>query len=209
LARARESGGRADETAAGFAGDTTITAKRAVFWLVAFDGKTDEGLGFNGKLDLPAAAVNQSASGDDASTGLFNDLDGFLGRAAGGPDVFDHENVLIGPQIKTAAQRHDAAGIALDKKRRDAATVATLWLGQGASYFLADDYAAEGWRNHSLDVSIGEEGSEGAAELFCVAGILEHQGALDVSAAVQTAGELEVAVANSTNGFEEFEQFLG
>src|SRR5216684_2832667 len=105
----------AHEVAAGLDGRAAFAAKRAIFGLVARDGEIEQSLTLHGKLDFAAAAVDERSGTHDAAPGFFNNLDGFKGRAAGGPNVFNNENMLIGQQIETATQGHRAAGIALDK----------------------------------------------------------------------------------------------
>ena len=89
-----------EETAAGTHGRAACAAEGTVGGLVAFGLELDQGFGAHGELEPAAAAVNQRAGGHHAPAGLLNDADGFTRGAAGGPDVFDHQDVLVGSTSK-------------------------------------------------------------------------------------------------------------
>ncbi len=110
----------AGEAAAGFYGGAAFSALRTVFRLVGRDGEPEQGLGFDGKFDFAAAAVDERANGNDAAAGFFNDLDGVERGAAGGPDVFDHQHFFTGFEREAAPQTQTAAGVALDENGGDA-----------------------------------------------------------------------------------------
>jgi hypothetical protein len=187
---------------------TALAAERAVVGFVAVDFQLDEGVRFHGKLDGAPAAVDQGACGDYASAGFLDDVDGFFGGTASGPDVFDDQDVLIGLQRESAAKGHGAAAIALDKQSGNAAAEGVFGMREGASDFLPDDDAAERRGDHRVDTRIRKQSGESLAELLGETGILQDQGALDISVAVAPAGEFEVAVADGAGEFKGVEELF-
>jgi hypothetical protein len=181
---------------------TTLAAKRAIVGFVAVDFQLDEGIGLHGKLDGPPTAVDQGACGDYASAGFLDDVDGFFGGAAGGPDVFDDQDVLIGLQREAAAKSHGAAAIALGEESRNAAAEGVFGIRKGASDFLPDDDAAKRWGDYRVDTRIRKQSGESLAELLGETGILQDQGALHISVAVASAREFEVPAADGAGEFE-------
>jgi|SRR5271156_6170414 hypothetical protein len=149
---ARKAGARARGRAAG-------VALRAIVGLEAGDFHFEQGAGGDVELEASAAAVNDGASGYGEAAFLFYDADGFARGAARGPDIFDHQDAFAGLQLEAATQRHLAGAIAFDENRAD---------GERASYFVADDQAAESWRDDAGHGVIFEAFGEGAAELFGV-----------------------------------------
>ncbi len=116
--------------------------------------------------------------------------------------------MLIGAQRKSAAQTHDAGGIAFGKNGGNAAAAAALRLGQGARDFLADDDAAERRRHHRFDGGVRKKRSQRAAQFFRGTRILQDERALYVRPAVQAAGELKMAVPDGAGGLEHAQQFF-
>ena len=82
---------------------------------------------------------------------------------------------------------------------------------EGAGDFVSDDQSAhgggddDGWR---FSRDFGEGGGEGPAERLGVIGVGQDDGALEVSGAVETAGEAEMALEVSAGGLEQIEDFL-
>jgi hypothetical protein len=191
----------AHEAAAGLSGRAAFAAKRAIFRLVARDGKIEQSLILHGELNSSPAAVDERSGTHDPASCLFDNPHSFQCRAPGSPNVFNDEDVLVWTQREPAAQGHRAAGIALNENSGDTADT-SFHFRQSAGYFVADDNAAKRWGNYGVDVRIRKEGGEGTTEPFRVVRILQRQGALRVSAAVQTAAELEMAVADGSRGFK-------
>src|SRR5712691_3967346 len=84
----------AEVAAAGAYGDHARTAQRTVGGVVAFHLDFNQGFGAHRQLQAAAAAVDQRAGSHDAPAGLFDNPDGLVGRAAGGPHIFNHQYVL-------------------------------------------------------------------------------------------------------------------
>src|SRR5229473_4402084 len=207
-ARNYRSGGGADVAAARLDGGAAVAAQRAIFDLVTGYRQIQQGAGFHGKFDFAATAIDQRSGSHHAPASFLNHLNRLLRGAAGGPYVFNHQNVLIGAQRKSAAQTHDSGGIAFGKNSGNAAAAAALWLGQGARDFLADDDAAERRRHHRFDGGVRKKRSQRAAQFFRRTRILQDKRALYVRPAVQAAGELEMAVPDGAGGLEQAQQFF-
>ena len=205
--RGRKLGRGAEEAAAGADGRGAGAAEGAVGGGVGFDFEFDKGFGADGKLEAAITAVNEGAGGDDAAAFFFDHTDGFIGGAAGGPDVFNDEDTLAGRKAEAAAEGEMAAGIALDEEGP--------WLSstgareQGAGDFVSDDDAAQGRGDDAVELEIVEFSGKGAGKLFSVARVLKDKGALDVSGAVQAGRKLEMAMANGVNRLEKANDLFG
>lgn len=199
--------GGADVPAARLDGGAAIAAQRAFVGFVAGDGQIQKGAGFHREFDFAPATVNQRSGSHHAPARLLHHLNRLLRGAPGGPYVFNHQNVLVGPQRKSAAQAHDPGGIAFGKNGRNAAAAA-LWLRQGPRYFLADNDAAERGRYHRSDDGVREKRGQRAPQLFRIARILQDERALHVGAAVQAAGKLKMAVPDGAGSLEHAQQFF-
>jgi hypothetical protein len=201
-------GGGADEAATGFDGKAALTAKGAIFGLEAVDFHLNEGVRFHGKFDGAAAAVNQRTRGHDASSSFLNYVNGFFGGTAGGPDILDDEDVLIGAKGKATAQGHDAVLIALNEQGRDATAERVVCCRERAGNLLANNHAAECGRNDRVDAGIREQLRQGLTKFFGKPGILQHQGALDVGVAMKAAGELKMTVPNGAGALKQLKELF-
>src|ERR1700719_638926 len=105
--------------------------------------------------------------------------------------------MLVRTQAKSTAQAHSPGGVALGKNCRDAAAAAAFCFGQGTRDFLPDDDTTERRRHNRFDDGVREKRRESSTELFRIARILQRQRALHVRPAVQSAGQLEMSVADS------------
>ena len=130
---------------------------------------------------------------------LADDADGFARRAAGGPDVFDHEDAFARLDFEAAAKRHLAGAVTLHENCADA---------KAASDFVADDQSAESRRDDAIDREVFEFCGQVAAESFGVLRVLKHERALNIGAAVAAAGKLEVAGAHRAHVFEQLHHFF-
>jgi hypothetical protein len=189
----------AGEAGAWAGGHAAGAALGAFVGLVAGDVEFDQGAGRDVEFNGAAAAIDQRPCGYGEAAFLFDDADGFARGAASGPDVFDYEDALAGRQFEASTEGHLAGAVAFDEESANA---------EGAGDFVSDDYAAEGGRHHTSKFVIAENFGEGAAEGVGVLRELEHEGALDVGAAVTAAGEFEVALADGAYFFEEFQDFI-
>src|SRR5260370_27133410 len=111
------SGRGAEEAAARTNGSAPGTAQRTVVGFVTVNLKIQQGLGGDRKFNSSAAAVNQSAHANDASTHFFDDAHGLECRASCGPNIFDDENMLVGLHLKSAPKGESAGLVALDEHR--------------------------------------------------------------------------------------------
>src|SRR5260370_27939277 len=111
------SGRGAEEAAARTNGSAPGTAQRTVVGFVTVNLKVQQGLGGDRKFNSSAAAVNQSAHANDASTRFFNDAHGLERRAAGGPNIFDDEDMLVVLHLKPAPKGESAGRVALHEHR--------------------------------------------------------------------------------------------
>jgi hypothetical protein len=170
---------RAGEAGAGASGHAAGAAEWAIIRLVAGNVQFEEGAGGDVEFEAAAAAVNDGSGGYREAAFLFDNADGFARRAAGGPNVFDHQNAFTGFQFESAAQSHLAGAVAFDEQRANA---------QSASYFVADDDAAECGRNDASDGVVLEAIRERLAQLIGALGMLEDESALDVGGAVASTG---------------------
>jgi hypothetical protein len=189
----------AGETGAGTSGQAAGAAERAIVGLVAGDVQFQECAGGDVEFEAATAAVYDGSGGDGEAAFLFDDADGFARGATSGPHVFDYQNALAGFEFESTAQGHLAGAVAFDEQRANA---------QSASYFVADDDAAEGRRNNASDGVILEAIRERLAQLIGALGMLEDESALDVGGAVASTGKLKVAGADGAYLFEELENFV-
>src|SRR5579859_38341 len=109
------------KAAAGLHGDAALAAQRTFLRLIAGNGQVEQRLGLDREFDFAAAAVNERTRGNNAPACFFNDLDGFQRGATRRPNIFNHKNVLVRLQRKSAAKSHRAAGVALDEHGRHSA----------------------------------------------------------------------------------------
>src|SRR5260370_549052 len=128
-ARNYRSGGGADVAAARLDGGAAVAAQRAIFDLVTGYRQIQQGAGFHGEFAFAPAAIDQRAGGHHASASFLDNLNRLQRGAAGGPHVFNHQNVLIRAQCKSAAQTHDSGGIAFGENGGDSAAAGAplLW----------------------------------------------------------------------------------
>src|SRR5215475_12107826 len=129
----------ANKSAAGLYRSAAFAAKRTIIGLETRDWQIQKRLRFHRKFDFAAATIDQSSSGNDAASCFFDNVDRFQSRAACSPNVFNHEHALARLQLKSAAQTHIPACIALGKHRRRSASHRTSWFRKSASHFLPDD----------------------------------------------------------------------
>jgi len=198
----------ADEPAAGLDGHVALAAEGAVLRFVAIDFELDEGVRFDGKFDLAAAAVDERACGDHTAAGLLDDVDGFFGRSARGPDVLDDEDMLIGLDRESAAQGHDAVAVPLDEQGRNATMNRVIWRGKGARDLLPDHYATHGRGDDNVNARVGKQGGECLTQLFCKTRVLQHERTLNVGVAVASAGEFKMAMADGASGLKKWKEFF-
>src|SRR5579863_8693077 len=120
---------RSRKAAAWLNSSATLAAQRAIVRFIARNGKVQQGLRLHREFDFPAAAVNQCTGSNDSSSSLFDHLNRFERRATRCPNIFYHQNMLIGLQRKSAPQSHRAASIALNEYRwhSPADTSLRLW----------------------------------------------------------------------------------
>ena len=185
----------AGEAGAWAGGHASGAALGAFVGFVAGDVEFEESARRDVEFQTAAAAIDQRASSNREAALLLDDADGFARGAAGGPDIFDHENALAGFQFEAAAEGHLAGTVAFDEEGADA---------EGAGDFVSDNYAAECGRYDTCDGVVAENFREGAAQGFGVLRELEYERALDVCAAVTAAGKFEVALADGAYLLEEF-----
>src|SRR5271154_2314160 len=154
----RDSRSRTHEAAAWFDGGAALEAQRTILWLVTRNRQIEQRLALNREFNLAAAAVDQGSGGDDAPSGFLDDLDGLQRGAAGGPDIFDDQDMLVGLDGKAPSQGHGAAGVAFCENRRHSSARGALRFRQGACNFLAYNYSPERRRNDRCNEGIGEQG---------------------------------------------------
>src|SRR5215470_1215143 len=92
----------AHKTAARLHRGRTFAAQRAFIGLIAGDREIQQRLRLDGKVDAAPASINQSSNRNYAPAGFLDYSNRFLRRAAGCPDIFDHQHVLVGTQSKAA-----------------------------------------------------------------------------------------------------------
>jgi hypothetical protein len=174
---------------------TSLAAHRAIVFLVILDRKFEQSVRFHRELDLPTAAIDQSAGGNYTTSGLFDHANRFLRGSARGPHVLYHQNVLPWLQSKSSPHGHRPAAIALHEHCRYASRKRIFSRGQGTRDLLPDDYATKRRRHNGVDLGIRKERGQGMSKPFGEAWILQYKGALHIRAAVKTAGQLKVAMA--------------
>ena len=185
-----------------------MATERAIFGLVAINFELDESVGLDRKFDGTATAIDERSSSNDAATRFLDNVNGFFGGPACGPNILNDEDVLVRLNGKAATKGHDAAAVSFDEKSGDTSTDSVVRRRQGTGHLLADDHAAEGGGDHEVDASVRKKSGESVTEFFGEAGVLENESALNVGVAVTAAGKLEVAVADGPGGFEETEQMF-
>ena len=153
---------------------------------------------------MAAAAVDDRAGGNDPGAGAAEALDHFSGAAAGGDHVLDHHDRLSRFDRETAPQNHLPRGFALGEDGAGA---------KSARHFVANDDAAQRGRSHGFHREARNEraqrGREQRAEMLSVLGMLEHQRALQVLAAVQTAGQAEMPAQIRAGLVEQIQNWVG
>lgn len=166
--------------------------------------KGGQGEARDADFGLAAAAVDDGSGREHLAAGLGEQIDHFASAAAGGDDILYDDGGLAGFDGETAAERHPAAGaVALGEQE---------WHPEGTGYFVADDQSAHGGGNHQIDGRAGETAQrrgEFATEALGMVGEAENPGALQVFAAVEAAGETEVAAEVGARLFEESEDAVG
>ena len=189
----------AGEAGTGARGQATGAALGAFVGFVAGYVQLHEGARGDIEFEAAAAAVDQGARGDGESAFLLDHADRLARGTAGGPDVLDDEDAFTGLQLEAAAKGHLAGTVAFDEEGADS---------ERARHFVADDHAAESRRDDARDGMISKNFRQCAAERFGVLGKLQHERTLDVRGAVASAGELEVALADGADLFENLENFV-
>ena len=136
-----------------------------------------------------AAAVDDGAGSQDLAASRAQNLDNVGGAAAGGDHVFHHHRRFAGRHFETPAQRHlSGGGIAFREEEARS---------QRARHLMADDEAAQGWGDDQVDFPGRQRADflgQRPAQPFRGGRMLQHQRALQVLGAVQTAGKAEVAL---------------
>jgi hypothetical protein len=203
---ASQSGAR--ESAAGLYGGAALAAERTILRFVFGDRQVQQSLRFDPELERAAAAVDQSTGSDDSPAGFFDDLNGFLCRTSGRPDILDHKNVLILLEREPTAQSHGAAGVALGENGRHSPARGPLWFWQGPRDFLPDNHSAQSRRNNGSDDRVGKKSGQRVAKFLGEARILQDKRTLHISRAMQTAGKLKMAVPDGSGGLKHAQQFF-
>src|SRR6266849_8226784 len=126
----------AHKAASRFDRGASLPTKRTIVFLVVGNGKLDERLSFNFKINLSAASVNQRAGGNNARPSLLDDADCFQRRATCRPNVFDHQNVLLRLQREASPHGHHAASVALHNKSGHSRSLRSFWFRQRARDLL-------------------------------------------------------------------------
>src|SRR5215470_8442930 len=132
----------AHKAAAGLYRSAAFAAKWAIFGFIARNRQIQQCLRLDRKFDFAPATINQRSGCNDATSRFFNNVDRFQSRATCGPNVFNHKHALARLQLKSAAQTHIPARIALGKHCRRSAPHRTSWFRKSASHFLPDDEAS-------------------------------------------------------------------
>src|SRR5580700_817126 len=189
----------AGEAGAGARGHAAGAALGAFVGLEAGYVQFNERAGGDIEFEAPAAAVDQGAGCDGEAAFLLDDANRFARGTACGPNVLDDEDAFAGLQLEAAAEGHLAGAVALDEERADT---------ESACHFMSNDHAAESGRNDARHGMIAENFRERAAQRFGVRRKLQHERALDIRGAVASAGELEVALADGADLFEQLENFF-
>src|SRR5712691_3425589 len=153
------SGCGAKEPAARTNGSAPGTAERTVIGFVTVNLEVQQGLGGDRKFNSSAAAVNQSAHANDASTRFFDDAHGLERRASCGPNIFDDEDMLVGLNLKSAPKGESAGLVALDEHR---ARSSGRRAGQRARHFLPQDQATQRGRRNAIHPQVVKFGGQSA-----------------------------------------------
>jgi hypothetical protein len=189
----------AEKVAAGLRRDAAGATKRTVIRLETGDLEFEERLRGDIQFQASAAAVNQGASGDHQAARLFDNADRLSCGAARRPDIFNDENSLAGPDLEAAAQDHLSGPVALRKKGSHS---------EGSCDLVTNQDSAERRRGNTIHGEIVKLGGQGATQVLSMLGILQNEGALNVSAAVPAAGKFEVTLPNRSNFVQELEQIF-
>jgi hypothetical protein len=184
----------AEVAGTGSCGQATGVTERTIVGFVAGDLQFEQSARGDVQFETAAAAVNQSASGDNQAAFFFNHANCFASGTTGGPDIFYYEDALAGLDLKSTAQGHLTGAVAFYKQRTNA---------ECARDFIAGEDSAQRGGNNASDGKVPEKIRESAAECFRVLRMFENQGALDVGSAVASAGKLEVAGADGAYLFKE------
>jgi hypothetical protein len=132
------------------------------------------------EIDAPAAAINERARTHRYRPVSSDDIHYFASRPASRHNILDDQRPVSVVECKTSTKSHLPGGIALGKERSHA---------KCARHFVSDNDAAESRSNDDFDSpdlgifsdSIGKRGSK----LFGKPGMLEHEGGLKVTRAVE------------------------
>ena len=147
---------------------------------------------------LPAASVDDRRGADHLPARGDRHLDRLARRAARREHVFDDEHAIVAREHEPAPQREHAV-LPFGEERADA---------ERARHLMADHDAAE--RRRQDDGRAQRLGRDGnlAAECFGVDGMLQHERALQVAAAVQAGRQPEVPIEQGAGAAVEVEQLV-
>src|ERR1700736_4565267 len=89
------------EPGAGARGTSARAAERAIVGLVARDLQFEQGARRDIQIEAAPGAIDQGSGGNHEAAFLLDNADGLAGRAARGPNVFDHQDALARMQFET------------------------------------------------------------------------------------------------------------
>jgi hypothetical protein len=135
-----------------------------------------------------AAAVDDGGGADDRRSGRAREIDRLLRRTACRDDVLDHEDSVTTRNGKSSPQRQRAV-LPLGKNRSNAKRTANL---------LPDDDAAKRRRQHHVRRERAHAFGNRSSTRLGFGGVLQHQRTLQVTRAVESRRQPEVAVKQRT-----------
>lgn len=154
----------------------------------------------NAKIDKPSRPVDQRRLGNHPAPFAGDRSDRFAGRKASCHDILNHQDLLPGFEAKPPAKSEHPIR-PLEEKRLPP---------QRARHFMTDDDAPHGRRHDDIDrcANLGRQsGSKGSRQPFAPFRISKDSRALEITGAVQSGGEDEMAFKKRL-GLTEFRQNL-
>ena len=145
------------------------------------------------------AAIDNRRGADDLRSRPGRDLQGLPRGAARREHVFDDEHAIALAEREAATQGEDAL----------------LPLGENGAHaertadFLADDDAAERWRESHRRPQVARALADGAPERFRVPRILQHERALQIPRTVQPGRESEMPLQQRAGTAEQIKELGG
>jgi hypothetical protein len=185
-------------TTSGLGDGNALLAHGTFFRLVRHDVQLEHRKILRIELNFAVAPVDDVPDTGECAFFPFDDIDDFEHGSARGNDVFDNETAFRGSNFESPSQLHRPS-YPFGEEGPDT---------EHASDLGSDHDAADGGRDHDLDITVFEVFGDFSGEQMHVLWILEYFRTLKVLRAVQTGGELKMPFEESLGFAEDFENLF-